>query len=371
MVSAAAPTAEKAREARKAAFELLRAKRAAGKAPRVLHRLYKQPERGRATPRNLAGTNTGVPNYMSTRPVPPSQGKGDRDKIGDYSVTCTKEYEHLDVDFWGKRLHWWLQANSIRFFFGVERGGVLCHLHLQDSAVNNSRCETTAKSTTLNLEPTFLSLFASLQVPTPVAAPAGMCDDGSAAGQITVSLSVSVTRPTARGARETAAASANAVLTAVRQIAGIQPMDVQNTVLTLTPQTVYDKTNQQNITGYQFTNGIQVTVNGLTGDLLANVTDTAVQAGGDDVSIDSINFDLSAGVKAQALMQASQQATQDAKSTAGLFASQLEVTLDHVVSFNEPSPNVSVPTPLSTMRTITAAFASGAAATPTPVSVGQ
>ncbi len=26
-------------------------------------------------------------------------------------------------------------------------------------------------------------------------------------------------------------------------------MDVQNTVLTLTPQTVYDKTNQQNITG--------------------------------------------------------------------------------------------------------------------------
>ena len=30
-------------------------------------------------------------------------------------------------------------------------------------------------------------------------------------------------------------------------------------------------------------------MNGLTGDLLANVTDTAVQAGGDDVSIDSIN----------------------------------------------------------------------------------
>ena len=39
----------------------------------------------------------------------------------------------------------------------------------------------------------------------------------------------------------------------------------------------------------QFKNGIQVTVNGLTGDLLASVTDTAVQAGGDDVSIDSIN----------------------------------------------------------------------------------
>ena len=34
-----------------------------------------------------------------------------------------------------------------------------------------------------------------------------------------------------------------------------------------------------------------------------------------------LQFDLSAGVKAQALMQARRQATQDAKSTAGLFAS--------------------------------------------------
>lgn len=44
--------------------------------------------------------------------------------------------------------------------------------------------------------------------------------------------------------------------------------------------------------GYQFTNGIQITVNGLTGDLLANVTDTAVRAGGDNVSIDSIDVSL-------------------------------------------------------------------------------
>lgn len=40
--------------------------------------------------------------------------------------------------------------------------------------------------------------------------------------------------------------------------------------------------------GYQLTNGIQIKVNGLTGDLLANVTDTAVEAGGDDVIVDSI-----------------------------------------------------------------------------------
>lgn len=32
-----------------------------------------------------------------------------------------------------------------------------------------------------------VSAAQSLQVPTPVAAPAGMCDDGSAAGQLTVS----------------------------------------------------------------------------------------------------------------------------------------------------------------------------------------
>ena len=42
------------------------------------------------------------------------------------------------------------------------------------------------------------------------------------------------------------------------------------------------------LVGYEFTNGISVKVNNVTGDLLASVTDSAVNAGGNDVSIGSI-----------------------------------------------------------------------------------
>lgn len=44
--------------------------------------------------------------------------------------------------------------------------------------------------------------------------------------------------------------------------------------------------------GYQFTNGISVKVNNVTGDLLASVTDTAVNAGGDDVMIGAVQVTL-------------------------------------------------------------------------------
>lgn len=44
--------------------------------------------------------------------------------------------------------------------------------------------------------------------------------------------------------------------------------------------------------GYQFTNGISVKVNNVTGDLLASITDTAVNAGGNDVMIGAIQVTL-------------------------------------------------------------------------------
>ena len=40
--------------------------------------------------------------------------------------------------------------------------------------------------------------------------------------------------------------------------------------------------------GYEFTNGISVKVNNVTGDLLASVTDSAVNAGGNDVQIGAV-----------------------------------------------------------------------------------
>lgn len=104
-----------------------------------------------------------------------------------------------------------------------------------------------------------------------LARPAVSC---SVTPHIQVSISISVTQPTAQAARETAATSASAVLTAVRQVSvcqpssgleihgmtveplrmsqidSIQPTDVQSTSLTLSPQTKYDpNTNEQSIVG--------------------------------------------------------------------------------------------------------------------------
>lgn len=92
------------------------------------------------------------------------------------------------------------------------------------------------------------------------------------------------------------------------QIDGISPTDVESTSVSLTPQVDYGSNGStQNITGdslqklclvgqllrpllltgYEFTNGISVKVNNVTGDLLASVTDSAVNAGGNDVTIGS------------------------------------------------------------------------------------
>ena len=46
--------------------------------------------------------------------------------------------------------------------------------------------------------------------------------------------------------------------------------------------------------GYQFVNGISVKINNVSGVLLANVTDSAVSAGGNDVTIGSISVSAQA-----------------------------------------------------------------------------
>lgn len=49
--------------------------------------------------------------------------------------------------------------------------------------------------------------------------------------------------------------------------------------------------------GYEYTNSIQVTINNVTGDLLANVTDSAIQAGGNDVTLGGISVSHLMGLR--------------------------------------------------------------------------
>jgi hypothetical protein len=191
----------------------------------------------------------------------------------------------------------------------------------------------------------------------------------------TVRLSVQVTDVLATVAREEAARTANAVVSAVQSVNGVGANNVTSTGISLQPQYDYDSTTgRSNITGYQFTNSITVEISSVTGDLVSNVTDAAVQAGGNNVTVDSISFDLSPALRLQSLNQARTQAVDDARAAARLFAQTLGVQLARIASFSESAPNIAVPIPLnqaSEARAFAAAPNAAAASTPTPVQVGQ
>lgn len=68
------------------------------------------------------------------------------------------------------------------------------------------------------------------------------------------------------------------------------------------------------------------------------------------MQVGNINFDLSSPLKLASLNQARTQAIASAQAAAQLFAQQLSLTLGRIVTFNEPSPSIVTPQPL-TQRT--------------------
>ena len=63
--------------------------------------------------------------------------------------------------------------------------------------------------------------------------------------------------------------------------------------------------------------------------------------------VGNINFDLSSPLKLASLNQARTQAVASAQAAAQLFAQQLSLTLGRVVTFDEPSPSIVTPQPLT------------------------
>ena len=144
--------------------------------------------------------------------------------------------------------------------------------------------------------------------------------------------------------------------------------------------------------GYEFTSTVAVQISNVSGDLLSNVIDSAISAGGDVLQASSgavralhssqhtpcktirehpsvcimilmpqgfpcdphiimqvgdINFDLSSPLKLASLNQARTQAVASAQAAAQLFAQQLSLTLGRIAIFDEPSPNIVAPQPLT------------------------
>jgi len=105
------------------------------------------------------------------------------------------------------------------------------------------------------------------------------------------------------------------------QLPGIFDDNVTTTSVSVQPKTTYNSNDGTSRTiGYTFTNRLSVKIGSLTGDLLSSVLDTAVQNGGNNLTISSVSFDLFPGLSYNKTVDARSQAARDAKTTAEQYA---------------------------------------------------
>jgi uncharacterized protein len=157
----------------------------------------------------------------------------------------------------------------------------------------------------------------------------------SASGKVTVtpdvarvSLGVSITKPTVKAARATAATVMTNIIAAVKAL-GVADADIQTVGLNLYPQ--YARGSSTKIVGYTLGNQIQITVRDL--DKADEVVDTAMAKGATDVA--GISFDVSD--PARALNDARVAAIAQAQTSAEAMATAAKVRLGSVVSITDAS----------------------------------
>ena len=144
-----------------------------------------------------------------------------------------------------------------------------------------------------------------------------------------VMLGISVTKPTVKEARDSAASSMTAVLAAVKKD-GVADKDIVTVNLSLNP--VYDYSSNGSVprlTGYQYSNTIKVTVRDLA--KVAAVVDDSAAAG--VTTIQGISFRLDNPKPVEA--QARQLAMTDARAKADALASAAGVSIKGVASISE------------------------------------
>lgn len=178
-----------------------------------------------------------------------------------------------------------------------------------------------------------------------------------------VLLRVVSTRASATEARDEAAAATQAVIGAVAAVPGVNPADITTLDISVAPQYSNIDNGTPNITGYQFMQRLQVKVSNITNDVLGSVIDTAVQAGGNLVQIDTIETELSPPLREEATNTARTQAVENAKNSAQVLAQAGGVTLGRIRTFTDSQ--VSPPTPVPYANP-----GPDAAAVPTPVNIG-
>jgi uncharacterized protein YggE len=172
----------------------------------------------------------------------------------------------------------------------------------------------------------------------------------------TIRLGVVIERPTAKAARNDAAAVMTRVVAAIRKL-GIEDRDIATSVVSLGPVYDYRQGSTPKIRAYQLQNIVTVTVRKL--DTMSDVIDDTVAAGA--TSVDGITFDVADRAAAEA--NAREAAVKDAKAKAQTLADGVGVRITGVASMSEQ-----VSTPVWYGRAYAAAEAGDAS---TPILAGS
>ena len=144
----------------------------------------------------------------------------------------------------------------------------------------------------------------------------------------TIRLGVSITRPTASAAREAASKTMTDILDAIAAT-GVARRDRRTSLVGLSPITDYSSERGPQVTGYQMTNAVEVTVRDLNST--GAVIDAGLSAGAS--TLDGLDFRLDDPTAAGE--EARRAAVADARARAATLADAAGVVLGPVVGIAE------------------------------------
>lgn len=147
----------------------------------------------------------------------------------------------------------------------------------------------------------------------------------------TLQIGVSAQASTVAAAQNSAATAMNAVMQALKS-KGVADNDIQTVGFNIYPMYDY-KNGTNNITGYQVSNTVTVTIRNIAN--ISSIIDTSAAAGGNFIQVNSISFGVSD--PAPYLKQARQLAVANANATATQLASLAGVTMGKPVFITESS----------------------------------
>jgi uncharacterized protein len=160
-------------------------------------------------------------------------------------------------------------------------------------------------------------------------------------------LGVSIARPTVEGARTAATEAMTGILAAVLA-AGVEPRDVQTTLLAVQPRYDYRDGKPPVLSGYDLNNVVEISVRDLS--ILGAVIDGALTAGA--TSLDGLTFRVDDPRPAERTARTA--AVAEARARAEVLAEAAGVAISGVSDIVEGGPPPSWPQPKATRMALAA-----------------